>query len=103
MVKLTTGCLYLVGSYLWSSFTAIYRVIYLKAQSWLNKVGGERKLLKVFLLAGFTLLTIASLWLTLFDPRNSSEKMCNHYSNEVAVLFYTHQVIWYKISNRTFF
>jgi hypothetical protein len=85
------GCIYLVGSYIWSCLTAIYRILLLKAQTWVNEFG-EFKLLSIFLMFGTFLLISSSLWLAMFDYRSISQRMCFHYSIEEAYLFQTYQV-----------
>ena len=85
LMALRTGCIYIVGSYVWSSLTAIYRIIYLKCQFLVR--GGERWLLRGMLLVGSLLHLIATLWLAILDPSSSSEKMCRHHSsNEVLII-----------------
>ena len=41
------GCFYIIGSYVWSCFTAVYRILCMKCQSWVFNVVGEEILLKV--------------------------------------------------------
>ena len=35
------GCIYLVGSFVWSSITAVYRVLYMKCFSWMKDIIGN--------------------------------------------------------------
>ena len=35
------GCIYLVGSFVWSSITAVYRVLYMKCLSWMKDIIGN--------------------------------------------------------------
>ena len=91
------GSIYLVGSYIWSSCTAMYRIIYFKAQSCIVRVGGEKPLLKIFIFAGLFLHTVGALWLTVFDHRNSSEKLCSHYSNEEMIILYSYKVRFFYL------
>lgn len=35
------GCIYLVGSFLWSSITALYRVLYIKCFRWMKRTVGN--------------------------------------------------------------
>jgi hypothetical protein len=93
------GCTYLVGSFIWSSLIAIYRVIYIKAQNWIKNVVGEKRLLRIFMGIAFSFYIPASLWLAMYDYRSSSEIMCYRRSNEETLILLTYQVILQSISN----
>ena len=86
------GCIYLAGSFIWSSFTAIYRVMYVKSQNWIRNVVGEKRLLTIFITIAFSCHISISLWLAKYDYRSSADKMCYHRSNEEMLIFQTYQV-----------
>ena len=75
-------CMYLVGSFLWSSITAMYRIMYIKGSKYFDVKKNEKKLLIICLTFGFSLHVPLSLWLTKFDYWSSFEKLCTHQSNE---------------------
>jgi hypothetical protein len=88
------GSIYLMGSYVWSCLTAVYRLIYIVGSNWMKKVFGEKELLNVMLVVGLVLHSFLAVWVATFDPRNSSEKLCGHHSNaEIAVLNVYHASI----------
>jgi hypothetical protein len=86
------GCFYISGSYIWSSFTAIYRILFLKAGHFVKNVVGEWNLLKILLILGFILQLIPTVLLTMFDFRSSSEKLCGHYSTEEKIILQMYKV-----------
>ena len=86
------GCFYIIGSYLWSSFIAIYRILYLKGSHYVKNVIGERNLLNIMLIYGFTVQIIPTFWLAVFDFRSSSEKLCSHHTTEEIIIFQMYQV-----------
>ena len=86
------GCFYISGSYIWSSLTAIYRILYLKASHFVNNVVGERNLLNIMLIFGFVAQITPTIWLTIFDFQSSSEKLCSHHTTEEIIIIQTYKV-----------
>jgi hypothetical protein len=74
------SCLYIVGAVVWSSLIALYRVLFVRAQNWMRDRIGKRKLFKVMLVIGIVLILIFSFLLAIFDSKNTTERMCFHYS-----------------------
>ena len=86
------GNIYISGSFLWSALTAIYRVLFIKATTWIRRKNNEKIVLVVCLTLGFTLQLPIALWLTKYDSWSSFEKLCTHYSNEKINIQLAYQV-----------
>ena len=87
------GCVYLAGSFIWSSLTAAYRILFIKAQNCISNGIGYNKLFSIFLATGFSIHFPISLWLSIFDYRSSSDKMCTHNSDQENAIYLKYKVI----------
>ena len=85
------GSMYLAGSYMWSSYIAIYRIIYVRYNQIFLRFGNEKCLLYVLMVLGFASIMTLSLLMLVFDHRKSSVKMCTHYSDQ--------QILSYRLYN----
>ena len=73
------AAVYLGGSCYWNFSIAVFRVLFIKAQTWLTQIIGIKTLLMAMLVLGFVLiLTFASL-LIAYDSVSSVRKMCFHH------------------------
>ena len=86
------GCFYVTGSYTWSTFTALYRILYLKASHFVKNIIGERTLLNLMLVYGFISQTVIAIWFTIFDFRSNTEKLCGHHTTEEIIIIQTYKV-----------
>ena len=86
------GTFYIAGSAVWSTMTAIYRILFIKATDWIRRNNHEQNVLVLCLLTGFTLHLSMALWLTMFDPWSAFEKLCTHRSNEEIGILLEYQV-----------
>ena len=72
----------LTGSVVWSCLLALYRIIYIKFETFVKFGIGERRLLLMFVFIGITLQAVSSYSLFISDEENLTVKLCNHYSTE---------------------
>ena len=72
----------LTGSVVWSCLLAIYRILYIKCETFVKFGIGERRLFKLFVFLGFTLQAGSTFILFLSDEENLTVKICNHYTTE---------------------
>ena len=86
------GALYIGGSYVWSSYIALFRVLYIKAQNWLKLNIGIRNLLSLMIVAGIAQLVPFAFLLLLHDNENSTRKMCFHLSDSDLEIIDSYQV-----------
>ena len=76
------GCISLTGYIIWSCLIAIYRILYIKAQTWIKYRIGERRLLVVCIIVGLALHFCLSLGIFYFDDESLMGKFCTYYSAE---------------------
>ena len=72
----------LTGSVVWSCLLALYRIIYIKFETFVKFGIGEKRMLLLFVFIGFTLQAGSSYSLFISDEENLTVKICNHYSTE---------------------
>ena len=70
------GQLYLTGANIWSSLIAFYRIVYIKRQSLVQAIMGDRAFLGVLLLAGSILSVTSSCLLAFFDDQSVNRRWC---------------------------
>ena len=58
----------------------MYRVIFVVRQKWLKF--GAKKILKLFFAFGIISNLVTSLFLAMYDEKNTTERICFHYSIE---------------------
>jgi hypothetical protein len=81
------GAIYLGGSCIWGCFIALFRVLFIKAQTWLTCSVGTNRLI-------ITMLTLGALQIFLFagvsfqiDGESLTKKLCYHLSfSDMAVI-----------------
>ena len=93
------GNIYMTGSFLWSALTAIYRVLFIRATTWIRRKNNEKRVLVICLTLGFVLHILLALWMTKYDAWSGFEKLCTHYSNDEINIMLAYQVDkqnWYQ-------
>ena len=76
------SCIYIVGAVVWSSLIALYRLILVTSQQWMTSAIGDKKFLMILIVTGISSTTVVSILLPMFDSKNTTERMCYHYSIE---------------------
>ena len=89
------GCLSLSGYVQWSCLVAIFRVLYIKAQTWVKYRVGEKRLLVYFILAGMMGQFCLAGVMFYHDDESVTGKACNHFSAQDLQIFLEYQVIDY--------
>ena len=93
------GNIYMTGFFLWSALTAIYRVLFIRATTWIRRKNNEKRVLVICLTLGFVLHIPLALWMTKYDAWSGFEKLCTHYSNDEINIMLAYQVDkqnWYQ-------
>jgi hypothetical protein len=83
---------YIIGSYTWGCCIAFFRVLFIKAQVWLNQTIGIRNMLYFMLIYGSTVMVTLSTMLFLYDY-TSTYRMCTHTSTEDTTIMAEYMVI----------
>ena len=83
---------YVIGSYTWGCFIALFRLLFVKAQSWLSKTIGIGNMLYFMLIFGSAVMIALSTMLFLFDY-TSTYRMCTHISTEDTTVLAEYAVI----------
>ena len=89
------GCLYLAGSSVWSCTIAIYRILYLKATTFVNYGIGEKNLIVLLFSVGFFTVLVTSFFISFID-KGIGYRLCTHHSKqelEILNVNYLHYVI----------
>ena len=74
------GILYIGGMSTWGCYIAVLRVLFIKAQMWLQDTIGVTLLLQMLLLLGLVMNLSAGLLFLHFDEDSITKKFCNHLS-----------------------
>lgn len=82
---------YIIGSYTWGCFIALFRVLFVKAQKWLSNTIGIGKMLYFMLIYGSVIIITLSSMLFLFDY-TSTYRMCTHISTESSTILSEYMV-----------
>jgi hypothetical protein len=81
------GKIYLGGSCIWGCFIALFRVLFIKAQSWLTKSVGVKQLLIILLSFGALHIFLFAGVTFKIDNESLTKKLCYHISlNDLAVI-----------------
>ena len=86
------GQMYLAGANVWSSLIALYRILYIKAQTWVRLHFGDETFLKILLVSGVTLSFVISCLLSSFDHEGVNIKLCTRLSSESIDILQTIKV-----------
>jgi hypothetical protein len=76
------GCLSNIGSVIWSCLLAVYRIVYIKAQNWVNYKAKQKRLLIIFLAFGLILQFSTSCFVFVMDDETVMAKICSHHTEE---------------------
>ena len=68
----------------------MYRVIFVVRQKWLKF--GAKKILKLFFAFGIISNLVTSLFLAMYDEKNTTERICFHYSIEDIEIILSYKV-----------
>ena len=68
----------------------MYRVIFVVGQHWLKF--GERAILNFFLIFGIAGIFVVSLLLALYDEKNTTERICFHFSIQDIEIILSYKV-----------
>ena len=79
-----SGSVYIAGAYAWGCFIAIFRVLFVKAQTFLKTSIGIRNVLQIMLTCGLALISIYSYYLPSVDDRGPTYNMCRHKINQMV-------------------
>jgi len=82
---------YIGGSCVWSSYIAIYRVLFIKFHTWMKKQVRGFTLLYSLIVVGFIEI-ILLIFVYANDKTNVTMKMCSHYSMEDLDIIEAYQV-----------
>ncbi len=83
---------YIIGSYTWGCFIALFRVFFVSGQTWFKKTIGIRNMLHFMLVFGSLMVIILSIMLYLSDS-TSTYRMCTHISTESSTIVAEYMVI----------
>jgi hypothetical protein len=101
------GILYIGGMSTWGCYIAVLRVLFIKAQMWLQDTIGVTLLLQMLLLLGLVMNLSAGLLFLHFDEDSITKKFCYHLSVSDFNILEEYQVgycdKWYGKSCKTFF
>jgi len=84
--------LYLSGTIIWRCYIAVFRVLFVKARSWLTEKMGATRLLVLMILSGLALMIGFSIALMMLDPYNYAKRNCFRWSDEAVDIMRSWQV-----------
>ena len=87
------AAVYLGAALYWNCSIAVFRVLFIKAQKWLNKTVGIKTMLVTMLLFGFVLIFTFALLTVTYDKTSSIKKMCFHLSEADMEIMEAYKVI----------
>jgi hypothetical protein len=87
-----------VGNISWSCLIAIYRVLYLKAQTWVKFQIGENRLLLLFIILGLSVTLSFGFLLVVIDEESITLKFCNHHDYTYLDILNYHKVCSFTIT-----
>ena len=89
------------GSLYWNCSIALFRVLYIRAQTWLIETVGIKTLLMALLLFGFGLIFTFAFLTIAHDRTSTVRKMCFHLSS-VDLEIMDAYVVCFKLPNNSF-
>ena len=72
----------LTASIVWSCLLALYRILFIKFDTWVKFGIGEKRLLRICVFLGVVAQVSCSFLLFYFDEENLTVKICSFYSSE---------------------
>jgi hypothetical protein len=74
--------MYLIGATVWSSLIAVYRILFIKAQKWVQNQFGDKTFLRLIFISGLAQSFAFSYLLAFFDYEGVNIKLCTHLNSE---------------------
>ena len=88
--------IFLAGSYAWSCYIALFRVLFIKAQKWLTDSIGIKNLLWIMLIAGTAQILFFANIILYIDEDSFLKKICYHLSLNDVIIMQDYQVNLHK-------
>ena len=85
--------MYLSGTLVWSSYIAIYRVLFIKAHRWLIEKIGSNNLLALMIASGLTVIIGYSIVVVTTDQITYSRRSCHRWTFEAGNIIESYQVL----------
>jgi hypothetical protein len=76
-----SGAIYIGGGCIWSCYIALFRVVFIKGQTFLKKIISIKSLLHFLIFFGGIQIVVFAISFLILDDKNSTMKMCTHSSN----------------------
>jgi hypothetical protein len=90
--------MYLSGATVWSCLIAVYRILYIRAQNWVQSHFGDKTFLSILLVCGLAISFVLSCLLAFFDHEGVNIKLCTQLTTEGIDILQTLKVIIFNYS-----